>query len=75
LNSILKTFASALELLFTAVLCYLIFGIPVYINTIISILVVSFAIWLYSKQPVDNRRAFQVEEIQDPEMEKFIREV
>lgn len=54
LNSILKTFASALELLFTAILCYLLFQIPVYLNTILSIAVVSFSIYLYSLCPVVN---------------------
>lgn len=54
MNSILKTFASALELLFTAVLCYFIFAIPIYLNTILAIAVVSFAIYLYSKSPVVN---------------------
>lgn len=54
LNSILKTFASALELLFTAVLSYLIFHIPIHLNTILSIGVVSFAIYLYSLSPVLN---------------------
>lgn len=54
LNSILKTFASALELLFTAVLCYLLFGIPVYLNTILAICIVSAAIYLYSQSPVNN---------------------
>lgn len=54
LNSILKTFASALELLFTAVLCFIFFGIPIYFNTILSIGVVSLAIYLYSLSPVVN---------------------
>lgn len=54
MNSILKTFASALELLFTAVLCYLLFAIPVYLNTALAIGVVSFAIYLYSQSPVVN---------------------
>lgn len=54
LNSILKTFASALELMFTAVLCWIIFGIPIYQNTIIAIVIVTIAILLYSKEPVHN---------------------
>uniref|UniRef100_A0A182P4A3 CMP-sialic acid transporter n=1 Tax=Anopheles epiroticus TaxID=199890 RepID=A0A182P4A3_9DIPT len=54
MNSILKTFASALELMFTAVLCYLLFSIPVYLNTILAIFVVSYAIYLYSLNPVVN---------------------
>lgn len=54
MNSILKTFASALELMFTAVLCYFLFAIPIYLNTALAIVVVSFAIYLYSQSPVVN---------------------
>uniref|UniRef100_A0A182MN74 CMP-sialic acid transporter n=1 Tax=Anopheles culicifacies TaxID=139723 RepID=A0A182MN74_9DIPT len=54
MNSILKTFASALELMFTAVLCYLLFAIPVYLNTMLAIVVVSYSIYLYSLNPVVN---------------------
>ena len=54
LNSILKTFASALELLFTAVLCWLIFSIPIHLNTVVSIAMVSYAVILYSQNPVQN---------------------
>lgn len=54
LNSILKTFASALELVFTAILCWVIFGIPIHLNTVISISMVSYAVILYSHDPVEN---------------------
>ncbi|PNF19158.1 hypothetical protein B7P43_G09808 [Cryptotermes secundus] len=54
LNSILKTFASALELMFTAILCWILFGIPVYINTFVAISIVSYAVILYSQNPVVN---------------------
>jgi UDP-sugar transporter A1/2/3 len=54
LNSILKTFASALELVFTALLSLIIFKIPLDSMTIFSIAIVSFATWLYSKNPVIN---------------------
>lgn len=54
MNSILKTFASALELLFTAVLCYFLFAIPIYLNTALAIAVVSYAIYLYTQSPVVN---------------------
>lgn len=54
LNSILKTFASALELMFTAVLCWIIFGIPIHFNTVLAICIVTWAIFLYSKEPVVN---------------------
>lgn len=54
LNSILKSFASALEIIFTAILCRLLFSIPIYINTILSIAIVSIAIYVYSQSPVVN---------------------
>lgn len=54
LNSILKTFASALELLFTAILCYILFSIPIHMNTVLSIAVVSASIYLYTLSPVVN---------------------
>lgn len=57
LNSILKTFASALELMFTAILARLIFGIPLDAATIIAIGIVSLATWLYSINPVKNTTA------------------
>ncbi|PFX27189.1 CMP-sialic acid transporter [Stylophora pistillata] len=54
LNSILKTFASALEIMFTALLCWIIFGIPVDIFTFVAIAIVSYAVILYAHNPVDN---------------------
>ncbi|XP_015126719.1 UDP-galactose transporter senju [Diachasma alloeum] len=54
LNSILKTFASALELVFTAILCWILFGIPIYLNTVLAIGMVSYAVILYSQNPVQN---------------------
>lgn len=54
LNSILKTFASALELMFTAILCWFIFDIPIYLNTVLAIMMVSYAVILYAKNPVQN---------------------
>lgn len=57
MNSILKTFASALELVFTAVLCRLLFAIPIHANTVLSIGVVSAAIYLYSQNPVQSTAA------------------
>ncbi|XP_063241485.1 UDP-galactose transporter senju [Bacillus rossius redtenbacheri] len=55
LNSILKTFASALELFFTAILCWLLFGIPIFVNTVVAISIVSYAVVLYSQNPVVNQ--------------------
>lgn len=52
LNSIMKTFTGAIELTCSAVLCYILFGIPIYLNTVISIATVSYATILYSSNPV-----------------------
>ncbi|CAG2053570.1 unnamed protein product [Timema podura] len=68
LNSILKTFASALELMFTAVLCWLLFGIPIYANTMIAISIVSYAVILYSQNPVVNKIKGNI----PPEMKPFL---
>lgn len=54
LNSILKTYASALELIITAVVCYMIFGILITWFTVISICMVSVAVMMYFKNPVSN---------------------
>lgn len=56
MNSILKTFASAIELVFTAVLCRFIFSIPIQLNTVLSITIVSIAVFIYSQNPVNNTR-------------------
>ncbi|KAL2725111.1 CMP-sialic acid transporter 1 [Vespula squamosa] len=56
-----KTFASALELVFTAILCWIIFDIPILINTVISIAMVSNAVILYSQNPVHNERSIETE--------------
>ncbi|XP_012054894.1 PREDICTED: CMP-sialic acid transporter 4 [Atta cephalotes] len=62
LNSILKTFASAVELIFTAMLCWILFSIPVSTNTIVSIVMVSVAVILYSRNPVQNAQPKEVAE-------------
>ena len=54
LNSILKTIASALELMFTAVLCLFIFNIPIDSYTFAGIAIVTSGIWIYTKNPVHN---------------------
>ncbi len=52
LNSILKAIASALELVFTAVAAFLVLGIPIYWNTAVAVAVVSYAVVLYSRNPL-----------------------
>jgi len=55
LNSILKTFASALEIMFTALLCWIIFGIPIDVYTVGAIVVVSVALAIYALNPVTQK--------------------
>lgn len=66
MNSILKTFASALELSFTAILSYIIFSIPLNISTVFAILIVSLAIYLYSQNPVVNNNSIVLPAYSDP---------
>lgn len=52
LNSVLKTFASAIELFAIAFLTWLIFDDSIDSYTIIALILVSVALYLYSKEPV-----------------------
>ena len=51
-NSVLKTFVSAIELILTAILSFVLFGIPVYWNTVVAIFIVSVAITIYAMNPI-----------------------
>ena len=55
LNSILKAFAAALELVFTALLSVPIFGIPFTLHTMLAIFLISVAVVLYSQNPVQSK--------------------
>ncbi|CAH1173576.1 unnamed protein product [Phaedon cochleariae] len=72
LNSILKTFASALELVLTAILSYIFFSIPIHLNTVFAIGTVMFAIWLYSQNPVQNPAQKTVKHSELEEKEKLM---
>ncbi len=52
LNSILKAIASAVELVFTALLSYVLLSIPIYWNTVVAVAIVSYAVVLYAQNPV-----------------------
>ena len=47
-----------MELMFTAVLCWIIFAIPVDLYTVAAILVVSAALAIYSINPVISKEVF-----------------
>lgn len=55
LNSILKTFASALELVFIAILSWIIFSIRIDMWTAMAIALVIYATFMYAQNPVVNR--------------------
>lgn len=50
-NSIMKSYATAIEVLITACLSYLLFAIAINTFTVLSIIVVSYATYLYAKHP------------------------
>merc|ERR1712223_525353 len=52
LNSIVKAFASALELISTALLSFLLLGLPLHWNTILAVAVVSYAVVMYAQNPL-----------------------
>jgi hypothetical protein len=52
LNSLLKSIASALEIVGTAIVSYLVFGSDFGINTVCSVLLVGAGVYLYSTAPV-----------------------
>lgn len=57
LNSIVKAFASALELICTALLSFVLLSIPLHWNTILAVLVVSYAVVMYAQNPINNSAA------------------
>lgn len=62
LNSILKTFASALELSLVAILSRIFLNVPIMLNTVVSICVVSLAVVIYTQNPVTNVKKMEEEE-------------
>merc|ERR1711962_1309308 len=52
LNSVLKAFASALELVITAVVSWPLLGIPLTLNTVTALVAISVAVILYARNPV-----------------------
>jgi len=65
LNSILKAFASALELIITAVLSVPILGIPLTLNTVVALILISLAVIMYAQNPVQNSPSLKQEDVQN----------
>eukprot|EP00095_Tigriopus_kingsejongensis_P007665 maker-scaffold156_size297567-snap-gene-0.21 protein:Tk07665 transcript:maker-scaffold156_size297567-snap-gene-0.21-mRNA-1 annotation:"hypothetical protein D910_11688" len=73
LNSIIKAFASAIEIVFTAILSFVLLGIPIYLNTVIAVAVVSYAVVLYAQHPVKPIQSVPTDEGHTKiEMEKLL---
>lgn len=68
LDSILKVFASGLDLVLTAIMCLILFGIPIHIATVVSIGLVLLAVWLYSTNPLPKQLSSVLEETEDEQM-------
>ena len=54
LNSVLKSLASAIEIVLTAILSCIVLGIPIYWNTVIAVVLLTLAIVIYVKNPVQS---------------------
>ena len=52
LNSIIKAFASALELIFTALLSFALLGMDLHWNSILAVAAVSYAVVMYAQNPL-----------------------
>eukprot|EP00092_Neocalanus_flemingeri_P062153 GFUD01074928.1.p1 GENE.GFUD01074928.1~~GFUD01074928.1.p1 ORF type:complete len:343 (+),score=63.91 GFUD01074928.1:266-1294(+) len=63
LNSILKAFASALELVFTALLSVPLLGIPLTFHTVMALCLISVAVVMYAQNPVQNQRSNEKKEV------------
>ena len=59
LNSILKAFASALELVVTAVLSVPVLGIPLNLHTVLALGLISVAVVMYARNPVTSQTEHQ----------------
>lgn len=52
LNSIMKVFATAIELVLIAILSWILLGYPITLPTVISVVIVSCSVVIYAKHPI-----------------------
>lgn len=52
LNSIMKVFATAIELVLIAILSWVILGYPINLQTVTAVIIVSCSVVLYAKHPI-----------------------
>ena len=53
-NSVLKSIAAAIDIVLTAILSCLVLGIPIYWNTIVAVMLMTLAIIVYVKYPLES---------------------
>jgi len=52
LNSIIKVFASAIELVLIALLSWVLLGYPITLQTVLAVCIVSCSVVIYAKHPI-----------------------
>lgn len=52
LNSIMKVFATAIELVLIAVLAWVLLGYPITLQTMVAVCIVSCSVVIYAKHPI-----------------------
>lgn len=52
LNSIMKVFATAIELILIAILSWILLGYPITLQTVSAVCIVSCAVVIYAKHPI-----------------------
>ena len=78
LNSILNAFASALELIFTAILSFVLLGIPIYWNSVVAVCIVAYAVVMYAQNPMKmmpDKRSVTKSEVPFKKMVKFQKDI
>ena len=56
LNAILKNFAAALELLFLPIAGFFLFGLPINLQTVISIVLIWTSMYIYATNPIQENK-------------------
>ena len=59
LNSVLKMYASAAQLLFTAISSAIFFAIAINGQTILALIFIFISMWLYAKNPIQTQQKTQ----------------
>ena len=67
LNSVLKMYASAAQLLFTAISSAIFFAIAITGQTILALVFIFLSMWLYAKNPIPTQKTQKYEKLENEE--------